>query len=155
MNRKIIVTIFVVALATSSVYSACTRSENAEGSSEGIVDNIKCKLSDAGDSLNSGYEATKEKVKEGVSVVTSSDTFGKISGWFSKASDSVKSAASKAGDVISDGYSKTVEATKGGYAAVKDTISGKPAAIEPAHDGEGINVRALENPTTLTPQILA
>lgn len=144
------VLVVAIALSSTQIYAACTRNENTEGSSD-IVDNIKCGLSSAGDSLNTGYEATKDKVKEGVSAVTSSDTYGKISGWFSKASDSVKSAAKSAGEVISDGYTKTVEATKDGYAVVKDTIVGRPASE--FRDGEGIiNVRgASENPSTLIP----
>lgn len=150
MNKQFFVATLFVGLVVSA-FGACTRSESTEGSSD-VIDTIKCGITRAGDSINTGYEATKEKVKEGVSSVTSSDTFGKISGWFSKASESVKSAASKAGEVISDGYTKTVEATKDSYAAVKDTIVGQPASSNLDLDGqERLDVRATVENVSISP----
>lgn len=143
MNKKYLLTILLVAIATTkTAEAACANRTEGDGSSN-FSDDVKCTISSAGDSISRGYEVVKDVTKETVSSVTSSDTFSSISSFFSKGYDAAKKAASKTGEVLTEGYKTAVEKTKEGYQVVKDTISGKPASE--FRDGEGvIDVRGSE-----------
>lgn len=144
--KNFLLAILFVALATTSVKAACANRENSDGSSD-FVDDVKCSLSSAGDSISSGYNKTKETVKEGISAVTSSDTFSTLSGWFSSGYDKVKKVAVKTGEVLSDGYDKVANSTVSGYHSLKDSINGQKP-----NSGEGVlDVRQLESQITTTP----
>lgn len=133
-SKKIFVTILIFAIAASTASAACA--DRKEGDSSDFIEDAKCSLSKAKDTVSEGFSdlVSNDKVQNAV---------GYISNKTSVATDVVKDAASKTGSFLGGVWDQISEKSKTGYAVVKDFVQGKKESEY--RDGQGqIDVRMLD-----------